>query len=54
VTSPSLPRYLRFILGDALGMVLRSHLALEVALNIVDARGPLHDGWIVGHRQRYA
>lgn len=34
---PSLDRFLQFVDGDDLGMVLRSHLALEVALNMVIA-----------------
>ncbi len=32
---PNLDRFLQFVAGDDLGMVLRSHLALEVTLNAV-------------------
>jgi len=32
---PNLDRFLRFIAGDDLGLVIRSHLALEVTLNTV-------------------
>ena len=32
---PNLDRFLQFIAGDDLGLVLRSHLALEVTLNAV-------------------
>lgn len=32
---PNLDRFLQFIAGDDLGLVVRSHLALEVALNAV-------------------
>ena len=34
---PNLDRFLQFVDGDDLGMVLRSHLALEVTLNMVIA-----------------
>jgi hypothetical protein len=38
---PNLDRFLQFVAGDDLGMVLRSHLALEATLNaVIDSVSP--------------
>jgi hypothetical protein len=48
---PNLDRFLQFIEGDDLGLVLRSHLALEVTLNAVieaDSQSSIRDVERVG------